>query len=197
MQIAERDTDSGNQHKSKKGIVTLVIASFNTTEFLEPIEKAFYHISVFVDLLIKRPRVLDVHFWRYRIFGRLLMQIFSDFFCAISFVRKNIAIFQTGKLFQQRNRFCTVLNVTGRQQKCRGSQVISNDGMNLCIQPAACPAYAARCFAPARFLIPRPACTDALIAVESILNSVPSQDAAQISKIFFNVPSSLHRQKQL
>ena len=173
------------------------VASFNTAEFLKPIEKAFYHISVFVDLLIKRPRVHDVHFWRYRIFGRLLMQIFSDFFCAISFVCKNIAIFQTGKLFQQRNRFCTVLNVTGRQQKCRGSQILSNDGMNLCIQPAACPAYAARYFAPARFLIPRPACTDALIAVESMLNSVPSQDAAQISKIFLNVPSSLQRQKQL
>ena len=55
MQIAERDTDSGNQHKSKKGVVTLIIASFNTAEFLKPIEKAFYHISVFVDLLIKWP----------------------------------------------------------------------------------------------------------------------------------------------
>ena len=25
MQIAERDTDSGNQHKRKKGVVTLII----------------------------------------------------------------------------------------------------------------------------------------------------------------------------
>ena len=45
MQIAERDADSGNQHKSKKGIVALVVTSFNTTEFLELLEKAFYHIS--------------------------------------------------------------------------------------------------------------------------------------------------------
>ena len=42
MQTSERDVGGGNQHKSKKGIVTLVIVSFNTTEFLEAIEKAFY-----------------------------------------------------------------------------------------------------------------------------------------------------------
>lgn len=64
MQIAERDAESGNQYKSKKGIVALVIASFNMTEFLEVIEKAFYCISMFVDFLIKRPRAFDVLFLR-------------------------------------------------------------------------------------------------------------------------------------
>ena len=143
MQVAERDTGGGNQHKRQKGIVTLVIASFNTTEFLEAIEKAFRHIPVFADFPIKRPRMFDARFGRYRILGRLLMQIVSDFFCAISFVCKNMTILQSGKLLQQRNRFCTILSVTGIQQKCRGSQIISNGGMNLCIQPATCPADAA------------------------------------------------------
>ena len=73
MQTSERDVGGGNQHKCKKGIVTLVIASFNTTEFLEAIEKPLYHIPVFIDFLIKRPRVFDVRFWRYRIFVRLPM----------------------------------------------------------------------------------------------------------------------------
>lgn len=86
MQTSERDVGGGNQHKSKKGIVTLVIASFNTTEFLEAIEKPLYYIPVFIDFLIKRPRVFDAHFRWYRIRGRLLMQIVSDFFCAIGFV---------------------------------------------------------------------------------------------------------------
>lgn len=49
----------------------------------------------------------------------------------------------------------------------------------------------------ARFLIPRPACTDALIDVESRLSSAPVLGAAQTSKIFFRVPSSRRRQKQL
>ena len=49
----------------------------------------------------------------------------------------------------------------------------------------------------ARFLIPRPACTDALIDVESRLSSAPVPGVAQSSKIFFNVPSSHQRQKQL
>ena len=49
----------------------------------------------------------------------------------------------------------------------------------------------------ARFLIPRPACADALIDIESMLSSVPVPGAAQRSKIFFRVPSSRQRQKQL
>ena len=49
----------------------------------------------------------------------------------------------------------------------------------------------------ARFLIPRSACTDALIDVESRLSSAPVPGAAQRSKIFFRAPSSRQRQKQL
>ena len=49
----------------------------------------------------------------------------------------------------------------------------------------------------ARFLIPRSACTDALIDVESRLSSAPVPGAAQSSKIFFRAPSSRQRQKQL
>ncbi len=49
----------------------------------------------------------------------------------------------------------------------------------------------------ARFLIPRSACTDALIDVESRLSSAPVPGAAQSSKIFFRAPSSCQRQKQL
>ena len=84
MQTSERDVGGGNQHKIKKGIVTLVIASFNTTEFLEAIEKPLYHIPVFIDFLIKRPRVFDAHFRRYRIpahadsLGFLLCHTFSS-----------------------------------------------------------------------------------------------------------------------
>lgn len=62
---------------------------------------------------------------------------------------------------------------------------------------AACFADAAWCCDFARFLIPRPAWTDAFTAVESMLSSAFLLDAVHISKIFFRVLSSLQRQKQL
>ena len=112
-------------------------------------------------------------------------------------IGKNIAVLQTWKQLQQRNCLRAIVNISGRQQKSHRPQVFSDNGMNFRVQASACFADAAWCLTFARFLIPRPACTDALIDVESMLRSAPVLEAAQSSKIFFRVPSSRQRQKQL
>ena len=71
------------------------------------------------------------------------MQIGSDLFCAIGFISKNIAVLQTRKQLQQRNRLRAIVNISGRQQKSHRPQVFSNDGMNFRVQTSACFADAA------------------------------------------------------
>lgn len=65
------------------------------------------------------------------------MQIGSDLFCAIGFIGKNIAVLQTRKQIQQRNRLRTIINVSGRQQKSHRPQVFSDNGMNFRVQASA------------------------------------------------------------
>ena len=143
MQNAERDTGCRNHYESKKGIVTFVVASFGTTKFLHPVKKSFYNIPAFISCLIKWPRLFRVHFWWNRVTGRLSLQILSNLFCAISFIAKNIAIFQVRNLLQQGNRLCAIINISGRQQNSHRSQVFSYDCMNFCVYTAACFADAA------------------------------------------------------
>lgn len=143
MQNAERDTSCCNHYESKKRIVSFVVTSFSTTEFLQPIKKSFYNIPALISSLIKWPRLLRIHFWRNRVTGRLSLQILSNPLCAISFIAKNIAIFQVGNLSQQGNRFRAIINISGRQQKSHRSQVFSYDCMNFCIYTTACFADAA------------------------------------------------------
>lgn len=67
----------------------------------------------------------------------------SDLFCAIGIIGKNIAVLQTRKQLQQRNRLRAIVNISGRQQKSHRPQVFSNDGMNFRVQTSACFADAA------------------------------------------------------
>ena len=143
MQNAESDADRGDHNKSEEGVVTLVIACLSTAKFLEAIKETLYHIPPFIHLFIKWPRLLCVHFRRDRIAGELVMQISSDFFCAIGFIGKNIAVLQTRKQLQQRNCLRAIVNISGRQQKSHRPQVFSNDGMNFRVQTSACFADAA------------------------------------------------------
>ena len=117
MQNAESDADRGDHNKSEEGVIPLVIACLGTAKFLEAIKETFYHILPLIRLFIKRPRLLCVHFRRDRIAGELVMQISSDFFCAIGFIGKNIAVLQIRKQLQQRNRLRAIINISGRQQK--------------------------------------------------------------------------------
>lgn len=142
MQNAESDADRGDHNKSEEGVVTLVIACLGTAKFLEAIEETLYYIPPFIRLFIKQPRLLCVYFRRDRIAGGLFMQIGSDFFCAIGFIGKNIAVLQTRKQLQQRN-LRAIVNISGRQQKSHRPQVFSNDGMNFRVQTSACFADAA------------------------------------------------------
>ena len=71
------------------------------------------------------------------------MQISSDLFCAIGFVGKNIAVLQTRKQLQQRNRLRAIVNISGRQKKSHRPQVCSDDGMDFRVQTSACFADAA------------------------------------------------------
>ena len=138
MQNAESDADRGDHNKSEEGVVTLAIACLSTAKFLEAIKETLYHIPPFMRLFIKRPRLLCVHFRRERIAGGLVMQIGSDFFCAIGFIGKNITVLQGRKQLQQRNCLRAIINISGRQQKSHRSQVCSDDGMNFRVQASAC-----------------------------------------------------------
>ena len=138
MQNAESDADRGDHNKSEEGVVTLVIACLSTAKFLEAIEETLYYIPPLIRLFIKWPRLLCVHFRRDRIAGELVMQISSDFFCAIGFIGKNIAVLQTRKQLQQRNRLRAIINISRRQQKSHRPQVFSNDGMDFRVQASAC-----------------------------------------------------------
>ena len=143
MQNAESDADRGDHNKSEEGVVTLVIACLSTAKFLEAIKETLYYIPPFIHLFIKWPRLLCVHFRRDRIAGELVMQISSDFFCAIGFIGKNIAVLQIRKQLQQRNRLRAIINISGRQQKSHRPQVFSDDGMDFRVQTSACFADAA------------------------------------------------------
>ena len=137
VQKAESDADRGDHNKSTEGVVTLVIACLSTAKFLEAIEETLYYIPPFIRLFIKRPRLLCVHFRRDLIAGELVMQISSDFFCAIGFIGKNIAVLQIRKQLQQRNCLRAIVNISGRQQKSHRPQVFSDDGMDFRVQPSA------------------------------------------------------------
>ena len=143
MQNAESDADRGDHYKGKERVIALVIACLSAAKFLETIEETLYHIPPFIRLFIKQPRLLCVHFRRDRIAGELVMQISSDFFCAIGFVGKNIAVLQIRKQLQQRNRLRAIIYISGRQQKSHRSQVFSDDGMDFRVQTSACFADAA------------------------------------------------------
>ena len=143
VQNAESDADRGDHNKSKEGVVALIIACLSTAEFLEAIEETRYYIPPFIRLFIKQPRLLCVYFRRDRIAGGLFMQIGSDFFCAIGFIGKNIAVLQVCKQLQQRNCLRAIVNISGRQQKSHRPQVFSDDGMDFRVQPSACFADAA------------------------------------------------------
>ena len=143
MQNAESDADRGDHNKSEEGVIALIIACLSTAKFLEAIKKTLYYIPPFIHLFIKRPRLLCVHFRRDRIAGGLVMQISSDLFCAIGFVGKNIAVLQTRKQLQQRNRLRAIINISRGQQKSHRSQVFSDDGMDFRVQTSACFADAA------------------------------------------------------
>ena len=143
VQNAESDADRGDHNKSKEGVIALIIACLSTAEFLEAIEETRYYIPPFIRLFIKQPRLLCVYFRRDRIAGGLFMQIGSDFFCAIGFIGKNIAVLQIRKQLQQRNCLRAIVNISGRQQKSHRPQVFSNDGMNFRVQTSACFADAA------------------------------------------------------
>ena len=101
MQNAESDADRGDHNKSEEGVVALVIACLSTAKFLEAIKETLYYIPPLIRLFIKRPRLLCVHFRRDRIAGGLFMQIGSDFFCAIGFIGKNIAVLQVRSSFSR------------------------------------------------------------------------------------------------
>ena len=143
MQNAESDADRGDHNKSEERVITLIIARFSATKFLEAIEETLYYIPPFIRLFIKWPWLLCVHFRRDRIAGGLVMQIGSDFFCAIGFIGKNIAVLQVWKQLQQRNRLRAIVNISGRQQKSHRLQVFSDDGMDFRVQTSACFADAA------------------------------------------------------
>ena len=143
MQNAESDADRGDHNKSEEGVVALVIACLSTAKFLEAIKETLYYIPPLIRLFIKQPRLLCVYFRRDRIAGGLFMQIGSDFFCAIGFIGKNIAVLQVWKQLQQRNRLRAIVNISGRQQKSHRPQVFSDDGMNFRVQTSACFADAA------------------------------------------------------
>ena len=143
MQNAESDADRGDHNKSEEGVVTLVIACLSTAKFLEAIKETLYYIPPFIRLFIKWPRLLCVHFRRDRIAGELVMQISSDFFCAIGFIGKNIAVLQIRKQLQQRNRLRAIINISRGQQKSHRSQVFSDNGMDFRVQTSACFADAA------------------------------------------------------
>ena len=143
MQNAESDADRGDYNKSEEGVIPLVIACLSTAKFLEAIEETLYHIPPLIRLFIKRPRLLCVHFRRDRIAGGLVMQISSDFFCAIGFIGKDITVLQVWKQLQQRNRLRAIIYISGRQQKSHRSQVFSDDGMDFRVQTSACFADAA------------------------------------------------------
>ena len=120
MQNAESDANRGDHNKSEEGVIPFVIACLSTAKFLEPIKETLYYNPPFIRLFIKRPRLLCVHFRRDRIAGRPVMQIGSDFFCAIGFIGKNIAVLQIRKQLQQGNRLRAIVNISGRQQKATG-----------------------------------------------------------------------------
>ena len=143
MQNAESDADRGDHNKSEERVIALIIARFSATKFLEAIEETLYYIPPFIRLFIKWPWLLCVHFRRDRIAGGLVMQIGSDFFCAIGFIGKNIAVLQVWKQLQQRNRLRAIVNISGRQQKSHRLQVFSDDGMDFRVQTSACFADAA------------------------------------------------------
>ena len=143
MQNAESDADRGDHNKSVEGVVTLVIACLSTAKFLEAIKETLYYITPFIHLFIKWPRLRCVHFRRDRIAGELVIQISSDFFCAIGFIGKNIAVLQVWKQLQQRNRLRAIIYISGRQQKSHRPQVFSDDGMDFRVQTSACFADAA------------------------------------------------------
>ena len=143
MQNAESDADRGDHYKSKEGVIALVIACLSAAKFLEAIKETLYYIPPFIRLFIKWPWLLCVHFRRDRIAGGLVMQISSDFFCAIGFIGKNIAVLQIRKQLQQRNRLRAIIYISRRQQKSHRPQVFSDDGMDFRVQTSACFADAA------------------------------------------------------
>ena len=138
MQNAESDADCGDHYKGKEGVIALVIACLSTAKFLEAIKETLYYIPPFIHLFIKRPRLLCVHFRRDRIAGGLVVQISSDFFCAIGFIGKDITVLQVWTQLQQRNRLRAIIYISGRQQKSHRSQVFSDDGMDFRVQTSAC-----------------------------------------------------------
>ena len=143
MQNAESDADRGDHNKSEEGVVALVIACLSTAKFLEAIKETLYYIPPLICLFIKQPRLLCVYFRRDRIAGGLFMQIGSDFFCAIGFIGKNIAVLQVWKQLQQRNCLRAIINISGRQQKSHRPQVFSDDSMDFRVQASSCFADAA------------------------------------------------------
>lgn len=101
----------------------------------------------------------------------------------ISFVPQVFTVLQTWNLLEQRGCFCAVINITRRQQKGSRTQIFPNQCLSFRIQTSARFANVAWRFVFARFLIQQPTCTEAFIAVESMLSSAPLLDVAQISKI--------------
>ena len=143
MQNAERDTSGRNQYKRHERIIPLVISCFSAAKVLEPVEKAFYHISTFIGFFIKWPWLFCVCLRRNRVFSRLTVQIFPNLFCAVGLVTKDITVLQTGELLEQRNGFCAVINITSRQQKSNRTQILSDQSMNFRVQASVCFADAA------------------------------------------------------
>ena len=117
MQNAESDADRGDHNKSEEGVVALVIACLSTAKFLEAIKETLYYIPPLIRLFIKQPRLLCVYFRRDRIAGGLVVQISSDFFCAIGFIGKDITVLQVWK---QLHRLRAIINISRRQQKSTG-----------------------------------------------------------------------------
>lgn len=137
MQNVKRHACGCNHNKCQEGIISLIITSFSPSKFLETVKETLNYIPSFVSFFIEWPRLFRVYLWRDRIAGCLTLQIFPDLFCPISFVAKNIASFQIGKLLQQRNRLFTIVNIAGRQQKSHRPDIFANDRVYFCVQPAA------------------------------------------------------------
>lgn len=134
MQNAERDTSGRNQHKREKRIISLVISCFSAAKFLEPVEKAFYHISTFIGFFIKRPWLFCVCLWRNRVSSGLTVQMSPNLFCAVGLVAKDVAVLQVGNLLEQRDCFYAVINIASRQQKSDRAQIFSDQSVNFRVQ---------------------------------------------------------------
>ena len=133
--LNQQNDNGSNQDKGKEGGVEFVVACKNSAKPFELLKETFNQMPLLVGVPVYGPRVVDIVLWRDRIGGVLGKAKFTNCFCAICFVTKNIAALDLN-LAEQGYRMFGVMVISGTEQKGHRISQSIHYGMNFSISAA-------------------------------------------------------------